>query len=187
MFNQNIVAAVTNFSGTTTPDKNGESPVMLQCIAGTMPNRNVLSGTVAKRAGFEVGKTYLVNVREAGMDALFGPDYTFTKVMELSSGADIVKACKELGDPKVVTITRPEGFQQKYERKGDAVESNRTKRIKEGLYQPAIETTVLEHATAHEIKQGSSVNSGGKILQEANEEALRDLNPPHTEIPDELK
>src|ERR1044072_259043 len=159
-----IVAAVTNFSGTTTTDKNGENPMMLQCIAGQMPNRNVLSGTVGRRAGFEVGKTYLVNVRETGYDDIFGPYFTWIKVMELTSGLDIVRAVKELGDPRIQFIQRPEGFQEKYQRKGDAVESQRSRRIKEGTYHPLYPTTIADHETADHITKGSSINSGGRII-----------------------
>ena len=163
MLNTMIVAAVTNFSGTTTPDKNGETPIMLQCIAGQMPNRNVLSGTVARRAGFEVGRTYLVNVRETGYDDIFGPDYTFVKVMELDNGLDIVRAAKELGEARILYVVRPEGFNNVYQRKGDAVESNRAKRIKEGSYHPAYPTTIGQHDTAREVRRGSSQNSGGEL------------------------
>lgn len=162
--NTMIVAAVTNFSGTTTPDKNGAPPVMLQCIAGSMPNRNVLAGTVAQRAGFEIGKTYLVNVRETGYDDIFGPDFTFVKVMELKSGLDIVQASKELGTPQILYVQRPEGFEQHYQRRGDAVESNRTRRMREGLYHPSIQTTVGGHETAREVREGTSVGSGGTII-----------------------
>lgn len=172
MLNTMIVAAVTNFSGTTTPDKNGEMPIMLQCIAGTIPNRNVLSGTVAKRAGFEVGRTYLINVRETGMDDLFGPDFTFIRVMELTSGLDIVKAAKELGDPSIVRITRPDGFEQKYKRKGDAVEGERTKRIREGVYHPFFSTTVTEHETATDVKRGTSADGS---TEERIEQKVDDL------------
>lgn len=161
--NTMIVASVTNFSGTTTPDKNGETPIMLQCIAGQMPNRNVLSGTVARRAGFDVGKTYLVNVRETGYDDIFGPDYTFVKIMELTTGLDIVKAAKELGEPRIMYVVRPEGFNSVYTRKGDAVESNRAKRIKEGTYHPAYPTTIGQHETARDVKAGTSQNSGGEL------------------------
>lgn len=166
MLNTMIVAAITNFSGTTTPDKNGNTPVMLQCIAGVMPNRNVLSGTVAQRAGLDVGKTYLVNVRETGFDDLFGPDYTFIKIMELTSGLDIVRAAKELGDARIMYVLRPEGFSESYQRKGDAVESSRTKRIREGHYHPLIPTTVTHHETAIAVKDGTSVGSGGRILKD---------------------
>jgi len=164
MLNTMIVAAVTNFSGTTTPDKNGESPMMLQCIAGIMPNRNVLSGTVGRRAGFEVGKTYLVNVRETGYDDIFGPDFTFIKVMELTRGLDIVQAAKELGDARIQLVMRPEGFEQRYQRKGDAVEGQRAKRVKEGLYHPSIPTTIANHETAEHITPGTSLNSGGELI-----------------------
>lgn len=163
MFNTMIVVAVTNFSGTTTPDKNGASAIMLQCIAGTIPNRNVLSGTVAQRSGFEVGKTYLANVREAGYDDVFGPDYTFTKVMELTSGLDVVKAAKELGDPKIIQVLRPEGFEKTYQRKGDAVEGLRAKRIKEGVYHPLL-SSALSHETAKGIVNGTSLVSNGPLL-----------------------
>lgn len=166
MFNEMIVAAVTTFSGTTTPDKNGEAPVMLQCIAGVMPNRNVLSGTVAMRAGFEVGKTYLINIREQGYDVTYGPDYTYIKVMELSTGLDIVRACKELGEPKVLYVERPEGFEEVYQRKGDAVESYRSIRMKEGKYIPAQRTTVANHRTAREVTFGTSIDTGGTLSRE---------------------
>lgn len=164
MLNTMIVATVTPFSGTTTPDSNGLAPVMLQCIAGTMPNRNVLSGTVAKRAGFEVGKTYLVNVRENGADIVFGSDFTFIKVMELTTGLDVVKASKEIGDPNIQNVPRPEGYENRYQRKGNAVESNRTVRAKEGFYIPYLTTTVTNHKTAKDIVEGTSVGSGGKLL-----------------------
>jgi len=165
MLNTMIVASVTAFSGTTTPDKNGSAPVMLQCIAGLMPNRNVLAGTVAQRAGFEIGKTYLVNVRETGFDEIFGPDYTFIKIMELKSGLDIVQSAMQLGEARIMYVQRPEGFEQHYQRKGDAVESNRTVRIKQGLYHPAIPTTTGQgHQTAREVRPGTSVGSGGTVV-----------------------
>jgi hypothetical protein len=172
MLNTMIVATVTPFSGTTTPDKNGNPPIMLQCIAGTMPNRNVLAGTVAQRAGFEVGNTYLVNVRETGYDDIFGPDFTFIKVMQMDSGLDIVRAAKELGDARIMYVQRPEGFEQHYQRVGNAIESNRTRRMKEGLYHPTTQTTITSHQTAREIRAGSSVGSGGTLINE--EEMLYD-------------
>lgn len=167
MLNTMIVASVTAFSGTTTPDKNGSAPVMLQCIAGQMPNRNVLAGTVAQRAGFEIGKTYLVNVRETGYDEVFGPDYTFIKIMELKSGLDIVQSAMQLGEARILYVQRPDGFEQVYQRKGDAIESNRTVRIRQGLYHPATPTTVGQgHQTARDVKPGTSVGSGGTIIDQ---------------------
>lgn len=183
MLNTMIVAAITSFSGTTTPDKNGETPIMLQCIAGLMPNRNVLSGTVGRRAGFEVGKTYLVNVRETGYDDTFGPDFTFIKIMELTSGLDIVRAAKEIGDPKIQLVMRPEGFEQKYQRKGDAVEGQRRLRIREGSYHPTV-TGQTSHQTADHITPGSSLDSGGDFY-EGDEQEFPEVEEPN-DLPEDF-
>ena len=155
MWNEKVVVSVTKFSGTTTPDKNGEMSVMLQGIAGRMPNRNVLSGTVASRAGFEVGKTYLVNVREIGYDEDFGLQFNWIKVKELETGKDIAETSHIIGLPTIVTIERPEGFEKIYKRKGDAVEGNITQRIKEGKFKPSYDRSV-DHTDAAEILEGTS-------------------------------
>lgn len=162
MLNELIVVTVTPFSGTTTPDKNGKPSVMLQCEAGRMPNRNVLAGTLAERQGFEVGKTYLAQVRERGYDKIFGTDFNFIKVMELKSGEDIVKTVKEIGPPQIIIIDRPERFFEEYERKGDAVESLQTRRIQEGLYTPAIPRTSSDHVTARKVVDGTTITGSRK-------------------------
>lgn len=164
--NEMIVVSVTPFNGTTTADKNGNLPVMLQCIAGRMPNRNVLSGTVAQRTGIEVGHTYLMQVREQGFDKTFGIDYTFIKIKELMNGVDIAQTCAELGEPQIIDIERPEGFEDKYERKSDAVESLRTLRIKEGQYIPSRNTTVTDHKTAKEVIEGTSTENKDDLLND---------------------
>lgn len=155
MFNEKIVVTVTPFSGTSTTDKNGKEAVMLQCIAGKMPNRNVIAGTVAERMGIKVGLTYLMQVREAGYDQEFGRDFTFLPIRELSTGTDIIDTCRNLTEPEIVTIPRPEGYEEHYTRKGDAVESERTKRIHEGKYIPANRSS-YDHTTAKDVKKGTS-------------------------------
>lgn len=153
-FSEVIVVTITPFNGTTTQDKNGLLPVMLQCIAGKMPNRNVLSGTLAERAGFEIGKTYLAQVREQGIDITFGPAFTFTKVSELK-GVEIVDAIRKIGNPEILNVERPEGFEETYTRKGNAVESLQTKRIKSGEFKPSIKHS-FSNETAKEVINGSS-------------------------------
>lgn len=175
MLNNLILVTVTPFSGTTSTDKNGKFPVMLQCLAGVMPNRNVLSGTVAERAGFEVGKTYLANVRELGVDQVFGPAYTFIKVMECKSAEDIAKAQKALGDPEILTVLRPAGFDDSYVRKTNAVEGFTSKRIQSGDFIPAIQTTSRDHSTAEKILQGSSTDQLD-YLKKLDLEHASDLN-----------
>jgi hypothetical protein len=154
-FNEIIVGVITKYSGTEDSDKTGENPIMIQCMAGKMPNRNVLSGTVAIRAGLEVGKTYLINVREAGTDKQFGQDFTWLKMQEITSPLDIIDAKDKLGDPEIIEIPRPEGYEDSYTRKTNAVEGNRTKRIKEGNYVPVTNRS-YSHVTAPEVVQGSS-------------------------------
>src|SRR6218665_923758 len=123
--NELIVVKVTTYNGTTTLDRNGKAPVMLQCIAGTMPNRNVLSGTVAENAGIEVDKTYLMQVREIGDDREVGRSFNWIVLDELH-GTEIIRGQEMLGRPTVVNIPKPEGFEDNYHRKGNAVESNVT-------------------------------------------------------------
>lgn len=158
MLNEMIVVAVTPFSGTVSADKNGKYPVMLQCLAGRMPNRNVLSGTVAERAGVVIGKTYLMNVRENGIDKLFGADFTFTKVRELQTGEDTIRTIKEIGNSEVLNIERPELFKEEYHRKTVAVEGLRTKRILSGDYEP-VQKRDFTHSTADKVMKGSSYDS----------------------------
>lgn len=184
MYNTFVVGTITPFSGSTTPDKNGELSVMVQCVGGRMPNRNVLSGTVAKRAGFEVGKTYLINIREQGFDKVFGPDYTFIKVMELESGQDIIESALKLGPPEVFIVERPEGFEEIYDRKSSAIEGLRTQRIKDGLYIPSYPTTTPNHETAKDIIKGTSQNPEGTeefdqslFDKDLTEEEYNALNP----------
>lgn len=155
MLNEKIVVRVTPYSGSNSTDKNNKESVMLQCIAGKMPNRNVLAGTVAERAGFEVGKTYLAQVREAGFDVDFGRDFTFLMIEELH-GVDIMDVCDRIGAPEIITIEKPDGFKENYHRKGDAVESIRTQRIKEGKYRPITLSSSFDHSTASKVVAGSS-------------------------------
>lgn len=173
MFNELIVGAITPFSGTNDPDKNGENPVMIQCIAGKMPNRNVLSGTVAQRAGFEVGKTYLMQVREAGVDSVFGVDFNFVKIKELESGLDIAKTTRELGPAKILTVDRPANFEKVYERKTNAVESVRTERTRKGLYTPSVSSaSKYGHETAPEVVEGTTITGANEMQRNLTPEDL---------------
>lgn len=177
MFNELIVGTVRPFSGTTTPDKNGNDSIMIQCMAGKMPNRQVLSGTVAERQGFEIGKTYLIRVLERGYDKVFGLDFSWTKVMEITDPLRVVELSKKenLGKPQIINIPRPEGFEKAYERKGDAVESLQTKRIREGNYIPSSQRNFTEHETAKDVKAGTSIIDALES-QNLSEEDLKEAN-----------
>lgn len=93
-----VVSAATFSSGEA--DSNGKMPVILRCIAGRIPNRNVLSGTIAENEGFIPGKAYLAQVRETEASDEYGRQFVFTNVSEASM-MDIVDAESKLG-PAVV-------------------------------------------------------------------------------------
>jgi hypothetical protein len=85
-------------------DKNGKMPVILVPFAGSIPNRNVLSGTVAENSGFEVGKTYLVSFRKLEDDVTYGPRYQYTNFGVVESALDKVKVGSELGEAKIFNV-----------------------------------------------------------------------------------
>ena len=93
----------TNEDGSIKVDKNGKKSVILYCIAGRTPNRNILSGTVAEREGFEVGKSYLVSYQEREANEDYGRQFNFTKVAE-ASVADILGGVATLGKAEVFSV-----------------------------------------------------------------------------------
>lgn len=165
--NELIVVKVTEFSGTTGVNKNGVPSVMLQCIAGKIPNKNTIDGTVAQRSGFVIGKTYLAQVRERGFDLVYGRDFTWIALQELTS-LEVIQAKKELGEPVIIDVLkdRPEGYESVIKRKNDAVEGLQTKRIKEGNYIPAYPRSNVDHNTAQQIVEGTSITTADP--QQAN-------------------
>lgn len=105
MFNSIFVASVQPFTGTNDnpaqEDKNGKMPVVLVGVAGKYPDKRVLSGTVAERAGLEVHNTYLVSTQETEADAQYGRQFNFTNLGKMNM-ADIISAKKELGAATMV-------------------------------------------------------------------------------------
>ena len=77
-------------------DSNGMLPVILNIVAGKSPNRNVLSGTVASKAGFQPGKTYLAQVTETAPDEKYGRQFNWLVLKELAA-LEIVDAQIKLG------------------------------------------------------------------------------------------
>ncbi len=84
-----FVLKVNAFQGSNarpaTADKNGLMPVFLESLNGEIPERaRVISGTVAERAGFQVGKVYLTKVTFTGTDAQYGDRYAHSTVGEIA-------------------------------------------------------------------------------------------------------
>jgi hypothetical protein len=102
MFTGMIIASVNTFSKGTI-DKNGKLPVILNVVAGRFPNRNVLSGTVAESTGLEVGKTYLLSVREGEPSDQYGRQFVYNKLKELDA-MEIVDAASKIGSATVFNV-----------------------------------------------------------------------------------
>jgi hypothetical protein len=95
------VVKVNQFSGSAnrpaTADKNGFAPILLSAHNGTLPtNARVISGTVAHRAGLEVGKNYAVKVTLTGVDAEYGDQFQYEVVGELTT-MEVITKLKEFG------------------------------------------------------------------------------------------
>ena len=92
------VVAISNFQGKDAQaDINGMNPIYLTPIAGRCPNRNVLSGTIAKSAGLEEGKSYLAKWTKLEDDPEYGVQYGWTKVQEITNPLDVINAEEKLG------------------------------------------------------------------------------------------
>lgn len=84
-------------------DKNGESPVLLNVLAGKAPNRTVVSGTVAKRNGFELGKMYIVQITEGKEDEQYGRQFNINKIAEVSV-VEMFSAITSLGKAEIFAV-----------------------------------------------------------------------------------
>ena len=97
-FNGSIAVINVQEFNNGSSDVNGNLPVFLSPIAGTMPFKNLLNGTIASNSGFEINGTYMVSVDELEEDAEYGRQFRFTNLGKLSI-MDIITAKRELGSP----------------------------------------------------------------------------------------
>lgn len=102
-----FLATIKAFNGSTErpaeDDKNGLSPVLIDLVAGTCPNKRVLSGTVAARAGLVVGKAYLMKCEERDADE-YGRQFNFSSIMEVGA-MEVLGAIAQFGTPKLIEVT----------------------------------------------------------------------------------
>lgn len=157
MLNEQIVISVSPYRGSTSLDKNGKASVWLELLAGTMINRQVMTGTVAEMNGFEVGKTYLAKVRATGEDVDFQTAFTFSRTKELVSGTEIMETCKLVGPINLIILPK-RADDYSYERKTNSVEGLNTIRSKEGKFQ-RFGVGATDHSNAKEVVKGSSADS----------------------------
>lgn len=82
-------------------DKNGLEAILLDVVAGRMPQKRVISGTIADRQRFEVGKCYLVAIEQLPDDPQYGEQWAFKNLDHLQ-GRELMATCKDLGKGIVV-------------------------------------------------------------------------------------
>jgi len=92
----------TEVFGKGSPDKNGLMPVILVPVAGKIPAKFVLSGTVAKSNGFQVGKTYLTQWVAGKVDEQYGQTYNYKCLAEIDDPIQIIELMHRLGDAEVL-------------------------------------------------------------------------------------
>lgn len=98
-----FVGQVSEFNQGT-PDKNGKMPVIITNVGGKCPNRNVISGSIAENLGVEIGKTYLMQVRETKTDEKYGRQFAYTALKELEA-MEIVNATIGLGKAEMIDVS----------------------------------------------------------------------------------
>ncbi len=64
-----------------TEDKNGLMPVILIGIAGEIPSRSVISGTIARRMNIQEGYVYLFQAEELEEDVMYGRQFNFMAIL----------------------------------------------------------------------------------------------------------
>lgn len=107
IINEIAVVKVSIYQGENAePDKNGEDPVYLSLLAGVMPNRNIISGTIAKREGMLAGGMYLVHVTEGKVDKEYGRQFSISRLEDLEGVKDLYEGLKALGKPTMVFIPK---------------------------------------------------------------------------------
>ena len=99
------IVSVSNYRGENAKeDSNQLMPMYLNPICGNIPDRNVLSGTVARNSGFEEGKSYLAKWTRLEDDPEYGAQYGWTKVNEITDPLAIINAEVQLGAGRVFKV-----------------------------------------------------------------------------------
>ena len=84
-------------------DKNGLQPILLEPIAGIMPSKRTISGTLAVNSGFEPNQIYLVQITE-GKSNEYGRNFNFANLGKLSP-IELLQNRREFGAAKIVDVS----------------------------------------------------------------------------------
>ena len=98
-----LITAKTFTSAKSKADKNGLLPVLLRCTAGTMPNKSILSGSVALSEGFEAGRSYICQYTETEESEDYGREFSFVNC-GVVTGLELVELAIKLGPAVIVDV-----------------------------------------------------------------------------------
>ena len=101
-FQSLVLVNATTFNGNA--DKHGEAPILLNVLAGKAPNRNIISGTVAIKNGFEIGKMYIVQITEGKESPQYGRQFNHNKISEVKV-TEMVDIMKGFGAAIIFDVT----------------------------------------------------------------------------------
>lgn len=87
-----------------TEDKNGLMPVILLGIAGEMPSKNVISGTLSENMNLTIGDVYLFNAKEQDPDPVYGRNFTFMKLSSSLGAIELLQASDFVGPLRIVDV-----------------------------------------------------------------------------------
>ena len=91
-------------------DKNGLMPVILIGIAGEIPSKTVISGTVAQRMGIYEGSIYLFQANEIEEDPLYGRQFNFMAISKELSAIETLQTSDFVGKLRIVKGRFSRGF-----------------------------------------------------------------------------
>ena len=82
-------------------DKNGAEAIILSPVAGNIPWKRVMAGTVAQQQQIFDGGVYLLSYAENAPDPVNGRQFSYENLGELK-GFDLIKTAKEVGAPFII-------------------------------------------------------------------------------------
>jgi hypothetical protein len=91
-----------------TEDKNGLMPVILIGIAGEIPSRSVISGTIARRMNIQEGYVYLFQAEELEEDVMYGRQFNFMAISKELSAIETLQASEFVGKLRIVNVENTE-------------------------------------------------------------------------------
>lgn len=87
------------------PDYQGNYPIIIDPLAGSIPSKRVLNGTIASQIGFTQDTVHVVKWQEVDPDPDYGRQFEIKKLFDISNDTDRIEKWEErLGNYKVVSV-----------------------------------------------------------------------------------